>query len=106
MDISKITNKDKEVTKYFIIYLEGNYISDISGFYKLDFAIKLNELIGTSWTDWFITLLKLDIIEYNNFKEITKDGILTPYFRGDKNSPAYKWLIKIWREIQLEKLEI
>lgn len=95
-----MTYKEKIIIKYFKEYLI--FSGTIDGHLNSEFYYKLNVLVGSSFIDWFIDFVKkYDLNEWNLIMHL---DTLNGYFRGEENSPAYRWLTKFCRDIQLEEL--
>jgi hypothetical protein len=99
-----MTDKERIIIKYYKEYLL--FTGTFDEHYSSEFYTNLVKLIGTSWIDWFINFVKkYDLDEWRliqtNFS--TKKG-MGGYFKGEENSPAYRWLIKFCRDVELEKL--
>lgn len=95
MITQKLSTKDQEILKYYLMYL-GDSVESMDSMLESEYGKALTELLGSRWVDWMIDLIKLDREEYQKFKEITSAGSLVPYFKGNEKSFAYQWLITIW----------
>lgn len=97
-----MTDEERIIINYFKEYLlfTGTYYEHINS----EYCTNLDKLIGTSWIEWFFGFVKKYDLDEWNLIRVYLPKKFSWYFSGEENSPAYKWLIKFCRDVELEKL--